>query len=97
LALGCAPRPDPRVGAAQDFQRTAFDLIERDNRQAQKLNSLRIGMTDEEVLRTAGPPTRRQSLGGGEETREIWTYGGELKQLGTLTFENRKLVQVQVN
>ena len=38
----CAPRPDPRVEAAQDFQRTTWELIERDNAQTRKLNALRL-------------------------------------------------------
>jgi hypothetical protein len=97
--VACAPpRPDPRVQAAQDFQRTALELVERDNAQTRRLNALRLGMSDEEVLHAAGPPTRRQTLSAfGESPREIWTYGGELKELGTLTFEDGRLVQLKVN
>lgn len=94
----CAPRPDPRVQAAQDFQSTVFDLVSRDEKRSQQLNSLRLGMTDEEVLRIAGPPSRRDTLEAGSETRrEIWVYNGELKELGTLTFEGGTLTQLRVN
>ena len=94
---GCAPRPDPRVQAAQDFQRTVDELITRDERRAERLSSLRLGMSDEEVLKTAGAPSRRQTLSSGEPAREVWTYGGELKELGTLTFEDGRLTQIRVN
>jgi hypothetical protein len=96
-AAGCFARPDPRVEAARDFQRTAMDLIERDEAATRKLNSLRLGMSDDEVLRIAGPPSRRESLGDSEDRREVWTYSGELKSLGTLTFEAQRLVQIKVN
>jgi hypothetical protein len=102
VMAGCY-RPDPRVQAAQDFQKTAFDLIEKDEARTKKLNSLRLGMTDDEVIRLAGPPSSRQTLEGGQDRqnrearRELWTYSGELKTLGTLTFEDQRLAQISVN
>jgi len=96
LAGACAPRRDPRVDAAYDFQQTAFDLIHRDEQRLEQLNSLRLGMSDQEVLQVAGPPTRRDTLGAGYDVpREVWFYNGELKQLATLTFEGGRLVQLK--
>ncbi|MET0152454.1 MAG: hypothetical protein ABW298_07585 [Candidatus Binatia bacterium] len=96
LAAGCAPRPDPRVQAAEDFRSTVFDLIAQDESQTKRLNALRLGMSDQEVLEAAGAPATRESRmtasGGGAET---WIYSGQLSTLGTLTFENGRLVQIQ--
>lgn len=96
VGAGCAPRPDPAVQAAYDFQKTAMDLIERDQEKSARLAALRLGMTEAEVLAEAGPPSRRETLRFSDGTTEVWTYNGELKSLGTLTFEDGKLVQVRV-
>jgi hypothetical protein len=91
----CAPRPDPRVSAAESFRDTAFALIAKDDAETKKLNSLHLGMTDEEVIAAAGAPTSRESRDTASgASREIWVYNGELKELGKLTFEDRKLVQI---
>lgn len=91
---GCAPTRDPRVKAAEDFRSTVFDLIARDEDQAKRFNSLRLGMLDQEVLEAAGAPARRESRttesGRGMET---WVYDGQLSTLGTLTFENGRQMQ----
>jgi hypothetical protein len=93
-ASGCAP-PDPRVQAAETFRSTVFDLIAQDESQTKRLNSLRLGMSDQAVLEAAGAPSVRESrvtdTGGSGET---WIYSGQLSTLATLTFENGKLVQV---
>jgi hypothetical protein len=92
---GCA-QPDPRVQAAETFRSTVFDLIAQDESQTKRLNSLKLGMTDQAVLDAAGAPSARESRvtdGGG--SGETWTYSGQLSTLGTLTFENGKLVQIQ--
>jgi hypothetical protein len=92
---GCA-RPDPRVEAAETFRSTVFDLIGQDESQTKRLNSLRLGMSDQAVLEAAGAPSVRESRitdGGG--SGETWIYSGQLSTLGTLTFENGKLVQIQ--
>jgi hypothetical protein len=95
---GCQPRADPRVRAAQDFESTVYDLIGRDEAQTKKLNSLRLGMSDSEVISAAGSPSRRESRETDEGLkRETWIYSGELSTIGTLTFENGKLVQMQTN
>jgi hypothetical protein len=95
VTSGCA-RPDPRVEAAETFRSTVFDLIAQDESQTKRLNSLRLGMSDQAVLEAAGAPSVRESRvtdGGG--SGETWIYGGQLSTLGTLTFENGKLVQIQ--
>ncbi len=96
-AGGCAPRPDPRVQAAENLRSTVFDLIAQDETQTKRLNTLRLGMSDREVLESAGAPATRESRvtasGGGAE--ETWIYSGQLSTLGTLTFENGRLVRIQ--
>jgi hypothetical protein len=52
-------------------------------------------MSTQDVLSIAGPPITRESRDTERGTkRELWVYNGELKQLGTLTFENGELVQI---
>jgi hypothetical protein len=97
-AIGCQPRPDPRVQAAQDFKSTVFDLIGQDEEQARRLNALRLGMSDQEVLDAAGSPARREThTADGGQSRETWVYDGQLSILGTLMFEDGRLVQIQTN
>jgi len=53
-------------------------------------------MSDQAVLEATGAPSIRESRvtdGGG--SGETWIYSGQLSTLGTLTFENGKLVQIQ--
>jgi hypothetical protein len=97
VGFGCAPRVDPRVQAAQDFRSTVFDLIGQDDAQTRKLNGLRLGMSDEEVLNAAGAPSKRESSSDGSESLETWVYAGQLSTVGTLTFRDGKLVQIQTN
>jgi hypothetical protein len=96
LATGGCARPDPRVQAAETFRSTVFDLIAQDESQTKRLNSLKLGMSNQAVLDAAGAPSVRESRvtdsGGSGET---WIYSGQLSTLGTLTFENGKLVQIQ--
>ena len=98
LSASACMRSDPRVSAAEDFRQTAFGLIREDEEQSKKLASLRIGMSDAEVLSQAGAPTSRESRTAVDDVLvETWTYGGQLKTLATLTFEDQKLVQVKVH
>jgi hypothetical protein len=97
LVVACAPRPDPRVEAAQDFQTSVFQTIEQDEAQMRRINGLRLGMSNAEVLNTVGPPSKRESHSFDDGNREIWTYGGAFRNLGILTFENQKLVQIRVD
>lgn len=95
---GCVYSSDPRVQAAEDFRSTVFDLIGKDEAQTRRLNSLRLGMTDQEVLAAAGAPTRRESrTTDGGRSIETWTYNGELVMVGTLAFENGRLTQVSTS
>ncbi|MGH7819249.1 MAG: hypothetical protein ACREQ9_05705 [Candidatus Binatia bacterium] len=97
-SVACQPQVDPRVRAAQQFESTVYDLVGRDEAQTKKLNSLRLGMSDSEVLAAVGSPSRRESRTTDEGTaRETWVYAGELTTVGTLTFENGRLVQMQTN
>jgi hypothetical protein len=96
--IGCQPRPDPRVQAAQEFKSTVADLIDQDESQTRRLNALRLGMSDQEVLDAAGSPARREAhTTDGGQSRETWVYNGQLSILGTLTFEDGRLVQIQTN
>ena len=98
LALaGCYQRQDPVVQAAQDLQQMTYDLVSQDETQTRRLNSLRLGMSDREVLDAAGPPSSRQSVMiNAEESREMWTYRGALRPLATLTFVNQRLKELKV-
>jgi hypothetical protein len=92
----CAPRPDPRVTAAEDFRSTVFDLIGKDEAQTKRLNSLRLGMSDADVLAAAGAPGKRETRTGDDGGPvETWTYEGQLSTIGTLTFEGGKLVDIK--
>ena len=96
-AAGCYQRQDPVVRAAQDLQQMASDFANQEETQSRRLNSLRLGISDSEVLNTAGPPSARQSLAtNGEESREVWTYRGALRPLATLTFVNQRLTEIRV-
>ena len=95
---GCAPRIDPRVRAAEDFRSTVFDLIGQDEAQTKRLNSLRLGMSGGDVIGAAGAPATRESrTTDSGSSRETWVYNGQLSTIGTLTFEDGKLVQIQTN
>lgn len=97
LATACAERPDPRLQAAEDFRTSVFDVINQDETQMRRLGALRLGMSDSEVLSAVGPPSRRESHATeGGVGRELWTYNGAFKALGMLTFENQRLVEIQV-
>jgi hypothetical protein len=75
----------------------AYDLASRQEEQTDRLNSLRLGMTDKEVLNIVGPPSARESIAtSSEESREVWTYRGAIRPLGTLTFVNRRLTEMRV-
>jgi len=94
----CAPPPDPRLTAAEDFRSTVFDLIGQDEDQTKRLNALRLGMSDAEVLSAAGTPAKRESrVTESGRSIETWVYNGQLSTLGTLTFENGRLVQVKTD
>jgi hypothetical protein len=96
-AAGCYQRRDPVVQAAQDLRDMAYDFAAQQEAQRQRLNTLRLGMSDGEVLDAAGPPATRESRATGtEETREVWTYRGGLQPLAILTFVNQRLVEIRI-
>lgn len=97
IAAGCYQRQDPVVQAAQDLRDLAYDFAAQQEAQRQRLNALRLGMSDGEVLNAAGPPSTRESRATGpEETREVWTYQGGLRPLATLTFVNQRLAEIRI-
>ncbi|MBI3302631.1 MAG: DUF2845 domain-containing protein [Deltaproteobacteria bacterium] len=94
---GCYQRQDPMVRAAQDLQQMAYDFAAQEEAQMHRLNGLRPGMSDSEVLTAVGPPSARQSSETGTEgSREVWTYRGALRPLATLTFVNQRLTEIKV-
>ncbi len=96
LLIGCYRRPDPAVQAAQDLERMVYDFAEREEEKVRRLQSLRLGMSDREVLDIAGPPSQREGrLLEGEGSREVWVYRGAMRVLARLTFENGRLVEIR--
>ena len=94
----CAATSDPRVQAAEDFRSTVFGLVGQDEDQTKRLNGLRLGMSTDDVLSATGAPARRESrVTDSGRSIETWVYNGQLSTLGTLTFENGSLAQVQTN
>ena len=97
LAVTGCYRQDPAVRAAQDLQQMAYDLASHQEEQTYRLNSLRLGMSDKEVLNVVGPPSARESIAtNSEESREVWTYRGSIRPLATLTFVNQRLTEMRV-
>jgi len=92
----CYQQQDPVVRAAQDLQRMADDLVAYDEDRTRRFQSLRLGMSEGEVIKILGSPaTQRLVEGNSDEQREEWTYRASLRPLGTLTFVNDKLVEVR--
>ena len=96
-ALGCyRPPPGSPLEAAENFRSTVFELVGADDEQSERLNRLRLGMSDRETIATAGEPTTRESKTASDGgTSEIWIYDGKLSVLGTLTFENGRIAAIQ--
>ncbi len=96
LCSSCYQRQDPLVRAAQDLQRMADDFASQEDDKIQRFNSLRLRMSEGEVLKQLGAPASRQALSSGvDENRELWTYQGAMHPLGTLTFVNKRLVEIK--
>jgi len=96
LCSGCYQRRDPLVRAAQDLQQVAEDFASQEEEKIQRFNSLRLGMSEEDVLKHLGPPKSRQAFStGDEESREVWVYQGALRPLGTLLFVNKRLTGIR--
>jgi hypothetical protein len=55
-------------------------------------------MSGDDVIGAAGPPVKRESrTTENGASRETWVYDGQVSTIGTLTFEDGKLVQIQTN
>ncbi|MGE0824719.1 MAG: hypothetical protein AB7G75_07305 [Candidatus Binatia bacterium] len=95
-STGCYQRQDPLVRAAQDLQDLATDFAAREEDRIQQFTSLRLGMSQDEVLRAVGAPASRQILStSDDDSRELWTYRGAMRPLGTLTFTNQRLTEIR--
>jgi hypothetical protein len=95
--IGCYRKP-PAVQAAENFRSTVMDLIGSDEEQTGKLNSLRVGMSDSEVLAAAGSPRKREAHTEYDgATSETWVYDGQFWELGRLTFVNGRLTSIDTN
>jgi len=95
--VGCYQRQDPVVQAAQDLQHMAYDFAAQQEEQIHRLNALRLGMSDKEVLNAVGPPATRQSTGTSpEESSEVWIYRKGQRQQATLTFTGQRLTEFKI-
>jgi hypothetical protein len=84
------------VRASYDLQRWADQFASQEDDKIQQFNSLRLGMTEDEVMHQLGAPASRQAVStNNDESRELWTYRGALRPLGTLTFVNSRLVEMK--
>ena len=73
----------------------ADDFASYEENRIQRFRSLQLGMSANEVQQKLGPPASQQLLESNEnERREIWTYQGAVRPLGTLTFKNGRLVEI---
>ena len=96
VMTGCYQRQDPVVQAAQDLERMAYDFAAQEDERMHRINTLRLGMLDSEVIDAIGPPSTRRSIEtSAEESREVWTYHGALRPLATLTFVNQRLTEIR--
>jgi hypothetical protein len=97
--IGCYhPPPGSPLEAAVNFRSTVFDLIGKDEAATARLNALRVGMSEQEVIAQAGSPSKRETRAGDDRrASETWTYEGELSTLAVLTFEDGKLAAVQTD
>lgn len=97
IAVGCAPRRDPVVRAAQDLQRMAYDFAAEEEARQQGLRALRLGMSESEVLALAGPPSAREGrMISAEESHDVWIYRTAFRTVATLTFVNHRLTQIEI-
>ena len=95
ICTGCYQRQDPLVRAAQDLQQMADQFASQEDDKIQQFNSLRLDMSEDEVRKRLGTPASQQTLTtSNDENRELWTYRGSLRPLGTLTFVNKRLVEI---
>lgn len=92
---GCYQRQDPLVRAVQDLQQMVDQFASQEGEKIQRFNSLRLGMSEDDVMKQLGAPASRRTLStGDDENREQWTYRGAMRPLGTLMFVNKRLVEI---
>ena len=92
----CYQYQDPTVRAAQDLQRLADDLVTHEEDRSQRFQAGQLGMSPGEVMKILGAPATQRLIGSDkDERREEWTYRASLRPLGTLTFVNRKVVEIR--
>ena len=92
----CYQRQDPVVRAAQDLQRLANDLVAYEEDRGRRFQLVQLGMSQGEVMKILGAPATQHLIESDEdEQREEWTYRASLRPLGTLTFMNRKVVEIR--
>lgn len=98
VCTGCYQRQDPLVRAAQDLQYMADQFASQEDEKIERFNSLRLGMSEDEVMKQLGAPASRRALStGNDENREQWAYRGAMRPLGTLTFVNKRLVEIHAD
>jgi len=96
FCTGCYQRQDPLVRAAQDLQQMADQFASQEDDKIQQFNSLRLGMSEDDVMKRLGAPTSQQAAStDNDESRELWVYRGAMRPLGTLTFVNKRLVEIK--
>ncbi len=95
FCVACYQRQDPLVRAAQDLQHMADQFASQEHDKIQQFNSLRLGMSEDDVRKRLGAPTSQQAVStGNDENRQLWTYRGAMRPLGTLTFVNKRLMEI---
>lgn len=93
---GCV-RQDPVARAAIDLRRAAEAFALQEEERKMRFSSLKLGMSDKEVLNVLGPPdARNASETPDTEQREVWTYRTAFRPLGTLTFDNGRLTDIRM-
>ncbi len=62
LCTSCYQRQDPLVRAVQDLQQMANQFATQEEEKIQQFNALRLGMSEDEVMKRLGAPSSRRTL-----------------------------------
>ncbi len=96
FVTACYYHQDPTMRAAQDLRRLADELVRYEEERDQRFQSIRLGMSPGEVMKILGAPaTQRLVTSDAGAQREEWTYRASLRPLGTLTFVDRRVVEIR--
>jgi hypothetical protein len=96
FCASCYQQQDPLVRSAYDLQRMANQFASQEEDKIQQFNTLRLGMSQDDVIKRLGSPTSQQLISTvNDESRELWVYHGALRSLGTLTFVNKRLIEIK--